>query len=160
LEWRREPYRAEHLDAAALVIAAATPEVNRQVVADARARGLCVNSATEPKAGDFILPATVRRGDFLVAVSTGGVAPALATEVRRRLETQFDDMFGVWVGLLAALRPLILAKVADPDRRSELFERLCRWEWLDRLRQEGPELVFVAMQAEVQAALPPPADPV
>jgi siroheme synthase-like protein len=152
VEWRTEPYHPAHLEGAALACAAGPREVNARVVADGRARGVWVNAASGPAAGDFLLPAVVRQGDFVLAVSTGGAAPGLARAVRRRLEEEFDEVFGAWVTLLAELRPVVRERVAEPGRRRALFERLCRWEWLERLRREGAAAVREALRAEVESA--------
>ena len=141
-----ESYRAEHLEGAALAFACATPEVNAQVVADAHARGVWVNAASSPDEGDFMLPAVVRRGDLTLTVSTGGASPALARRIREKLETEYDDMFGEWVRLLAEVRAEVLATVPDEARRRELLAAFAEWGWLERLRVEGTERTWEAMQ--------------
>lgn len=149
VEWLREPYQTNHLDGVSLVFAAATPEVNQHVAHDGRQRGLWVNVADDPDAGDFLIPATLRRGDLAIAVSTGGAAPGLAQEIRNQLEGQFDEAFGQWVAVLAEVRPQILARITSAEQRRNLFARLCQWEWLKRLRRDGAEVVLQALRAEV-----------
>ncbi|HLJ98233.1 MAG TPA: bifunctional precorrin-2 dehydrogenase/sirohydrochlorin ferrochelatase [Gemmataceae bacterium] len=160
LEWITERYAAGHLHGAALVFAAASGEVNQRIVRDARSQGVWVNAADDPANGDFYVPATVRRGQFTAAIGTGGAAPGLAQAVRLLLESQFDEAFGTWVALLSELRPLVLAAIPDAPQRRALLERLCQWDWLERLRREEQSAVRAAMMAEIAALARRSADPV
>ena len=147
VEWLSTPYEPVHLDGAAIVFAAATPEVNREVVRDARTRGIWVADAAEPTAGDFHTPAVLRRGDLVVAVSTSGASPLLAARIRDRLDATLEPEYADWVALLAELRPEVLA--VEPSRRRAVFDRLCEEGWLERLRGEGVDEVRRAMRAEI-----------
>jgi siroheme synthase-like protein len=155
LEWQTEAYMPEHLDGASLVFAAGPAELNARIVVDARARGVWVNAASEPASGDFFLPATIRRGDFLLAISSGGAAPALSQRVRERLEADFDEAFGVWVALLAELRPLLMKRITGSEQRKQMLTALCQWHWLERLRREDVQRVRVAMLACIDALAGP-----
>ena len=147
VEWLYERYHAGHLGGAAIVFAAALPEVNREVIRDARSRGVWAMDAADPPAGDFHTPAVLRRGGLVVAVSTSGASPLLAARIRNRIDSALEAEYADWVLLLAELRPEVLA--ADPGRRRELFERLCNDAWLDRLRSSGIDAVRAAMREEI-----------
>ncbi|VTS07424.1 precorrin-2 dehydrogenase/sirohydrochlorin ferrochelatase family protein [Tuwongella immobilis] len=149
-QWVQDAYRPDHLDASQLVFAAAVPTVNAQVLADAHARGLWVNSADNPEAGDFVLPAVIRQGDLLLAVHTGGAAPSLAKRIRERLSQDFDSQFGEWVALLAEVRPQILARIPDSAARRGLLQSITEWHWLDRFRQEGRDSVAQSIEESIR----------
>ncbi len=75
---------------APLLVFAATndPAAQRAVRHDAPAAGALVNIVDDPTACEFIVPATIRRGNLHVAISTGGTDPALAKWLRQKLDTE------------------------------------------------------------------------
>lgn len=68
--------------------------VNDQVIADAENLGALVNAAHDADKGDVMMMAHVRQNNVLVAVCTGGVAPALSARLAKRLSATIlaEDM--------------------------------------------------------------------
>jgi precorrin-2 dehydrogenase/sirohydrochlorin ferrochelatase len=148
MAWRTDSYRADHLDGMSLAFAAATPAVNAQVVEDARSRQVWVSSATEPEAGDFMLPAVGGKGRIRIAVSTGGASPVLAAHVRDVLGQHIDEALVGWADVIAEVRDEIRSRLPI-GRRRNLLLGLAHPDWLDRIRAEGPAAVRAAMRALV-----------
>src|SRR6266853_592795 len=69
----------------------------RRGYADAQRRGVLCNAVDEPERCDFYFPAVVRRGELQIAISTGGLSPALAQRLRKELEQQFGPEWEQWV---------------------------------------------------------------
>ena len=152
VSWHAEPYRADQIRGARLVFAAATPEVNIRVVADATQQGIWVCDVADPSRSDFFVPAVLRQGGLTLTVDTGGAAPALARAIRDRLAKEFDEPFAVWVALLAEVRPHLARCVLDPEARRGLAASFCDWSWLERIRRDGPEVVRQAIRLSIERA--------
>ena len=110
--------------AAAAFIATDDVEGDSRVQALAKAAGVPVNVADRPALCDFILPAIVDRDDVVVAISTGGASPTLATILRARIEAALPQQFGALAKLAAAFRSQVNTLIADPARRRTFFRRL------------------------------------
>jgi precorrin-2 dehydrogenase/sirohydrochlorin ferrochelatase len=130
-------FAPEHLDGAFLAIAATDDaSVNAAVVRAARARGVLVNAAgaggDEAGTGDFLTMATVRRGDLVVGITTGGAGPALATRLRQELEAQFGPEWAAYVALLGEIRQDAKARITDARARAEALRRLAATDGVRR----------------------------
>jgi len=135
VEQRPRPFRDEDLDEVVLAFAAtAEATVNERVVALARKRGVFCGRADRPEAGDFALPATLRRGALTVAIATGGLSPTLAVLLRDRLAERLGSEWAALTRLAGALRRELLQA-----GRMEL-NRL----WLQALLQGGIEARLAA----------------
>lgn len=75
-----------------------------ELVAQARALGILVNTEDDRELCDFHVPASVRRGALLLTVSTGGASPGLARRLRKDLENQFGEEWAGRVDELSAER--------------------------------------------------------
>jgi siroheme synthase-like protein len=87
-----------------VVTATGIPEVDGAVYADAEAAGVWTNSADDLAHCSFILPAVHRDGAVSVAVSTGGLSPALASWLRARVASECGDGLGTLAQLLGEAR--------------------------------------------------------
>jgi precorrin-2 dehydrogenase len=108
-----------------LVIAATDAnEVNRAVYEEARVAGALANAVDDPPYCDFYAPALVSRGDFQIAISTGGQSPALAQQVRKKLEQEYGPEYEGWTALLGRMRDGIREALPAGEHRKELLHLL------------------------------------
>ena len=122
---RARPFRRVDVRDAALVIAATgVPDVDTGVAAESRRRRALVNVVDRPAQCDFIAPSVLRRGDLQIAVSTGGRSPALAREIRRRLERVIGPEYADLVERVGRARRSARALAASPAARLAAGERV------------------------------------
>jgi siroheme synthase-like protein len=126
------PYRSGDVAGFRLVITATgDPAVDGAVAAEADAAGVWVNSADDPVHCSFILPAVHRDGAVTIAVSTGGLSPALASWLRNQLAASAGSGLDTLARLLSEARQ----RLRDGGRSSESVD------WAALLDGELPALV-------------------
>jgi precorrin-2 dehydrogenase/sirohydrochlorin ferrochelatase len=146
VELREREFRDTDLHGAFLVVAATDdPVTNRAVGRDAADFGCLVNVVDCPALSNFIVPATLRRGELAISISTGGASPTLAREIRRQLESQFGEEYADFVDVLAEVRREIFDKVPESERRTELCRALAGEKWVKLLREKGRDALRTEM---------------
>ncbi|SDX40175.1 bifunctional precorrin-2 dehydrogenase/sirohydrochlorin ferrochelatase [Paenibacillus sp. CF384] len=115
-------YREGDLQGVMLVMAATNNrQVNHEIAVLGDRLGIFVNVADLGEEGSFVTPSTVRRGELLLAVTTGGASPALAAIMKRQLARQYNECFGDYVEGLRLLRARVLSGVMNPELRTTLL---------------------------------------
>ncbi|MDO8531849.1 MAG: bifunctional precorrin-2 dehydrogenase/sirohydrochlorin ferrochelatase [Dehalococcoidia bacterium] len=141
LELRRRAYQAGDLAGAWLAIAATDDTVvNQAVQREAEERGIFVNVVDVSPLCSFIAPSIVRRGEITLAISTGGVGPALARHIREKLERVVGPEYASLAHVVADARKALRARGrrASPERWRECLNdsllELVRQKRLDEAR--------------------------
>ncbi len=120
-----DEYRAGMAQGYFLVISCADLEsVNRAVYKEAKSAGALCNAVDDPGFCDFYAPAVVSRGEFQIAISTGGNSPLLSQNVRKELEEQFGPEYGPWTAWLGRMRSDLRSLLPPTQRRKELLHLL------------------------------------
>jgi len=134
---KRRAYRSADLKGTFLVIGATDDEnLNQQISYDAAQSNILCNIADRPEACNFILPSIVRRGDLAITISTSGKSPALAKQLRQKLETQFGQEYAEFLLLMGAIRKKLLNQTHEPEAHKDLFNSLIDSD-LIQLMQSG-----------------------
>ena len=121
----RRPFTRSDVVGRFVVIAATNRrDVNVAVSAAAAEQSTLCNVADDPELCSFILPAITRRDPIVVAVSSGGVSPALAKRIRDDIASRIGPEHADLAQRLASLRPWAKHALPSYEARRDYFERL------------------------------------
>jgi precorrin-2 dehydrogenase/sirohydrochlorin ferrochelatase len=122
---KKRAYQSDDLGGMFLVIGATDDEtLNGQISKDADQANILCNIADRPEVCNFILPSIVRRGDLVITISTSGKSPALAKQLRQKLQTQFGREYADFLLLMGAIRQKLLSQAHEPEAHKALFNQL------------------------------------
>ena len=118
-------FRAADVEGVVLVINTLrdNPDFSKSLYELAKQERFLLCSTDQPEVSTVMMPAVVSRGYLRLAISTSGVAPALASRLRQDFEQLFDEEFQAFVAWLATIRNE--TREAEPDaerRRAQLQE--------------------------------------
>jgi siroheme synthase-like protein len=143
------PYEDGDLAGAFLAVAATGDAAEHaRIFAEAEREGVLLNAVDDPAHCHFAVPAVLRRGDLVVAVSTGGRAPGYAGRLRDELAGAVGPEHGTLLDLIAEVRA---------ERRSQRpdgtdFETWAK-KWRDALEHDLIGLVRAGRAGEARTLL-------
>lgn len=128
--WLKENFSPELIgDEIILIAATDNPEVNRLAAQSAQAKKILVN-VVDNVGGNFNVPSRIRRGDFLLTLSTGANSPAFSKFVRQMLEAEFDENFGAGLKIISHYRREVKKLLPNPQARKIFWQKfLTREIW-------------------------------
>ena len=142
-----DAWKPEDLDGASICVASSSDAAERDAIARAaRDRGVLVNVMDDISNCDFAAPAIVRRGELVLAISTGGASPAVARKVREDLERRFGSEWAETLAVISEVRRETLPALGD------LRVRAKRWRQALDL-DEAVELVRTGRADELRRTL-------
>jgi len=126
-------YRKTDVRNAFLVVAATdSPEVNSRVARDAP---LLCNVVDSAELSNFTVPSSIRRGDLCIAVSTGGVSPALAKAIRLELQKLYGPAFGRYLRKVKGERTRLVERGGSAVSRRKHLKKLGSHSTLAEIRK-------------------------
>jgi precorrin-2 dehydrogenase/sirohydrochlorin ferrochelatase len=131
----RRQYRQGDLRGTFLVIAATdSPAINERISRDAPC---LVNVVDTPQLCNFIVPSVMKRGPMMIAISTGGISPALSRSIRKELEGLYGPEFSGYLESLRSIRAEALKGIGNKKKRGEFLKSLASGDMLGILRGKG-----------------------
>jgi uroporphyrin-III C-methyltransferase/precorrin-2 dehydrogenase/sirohydrochlorin ferrochelatase len=116
------------------VDASENEEINRLSWEEAERTGVLINVVDRPAQCRFIAPAIVRRDPVVIAISTAGESPFLASALRARLERSLGREWGPFTALVGRIRRELRSRGVSIAEQTKVYRRLLTSDIRDLLR--------------------------
>lgn len=134
----RREYRRGDLAGAFLCVASSDDAGTRTAIfQEAEERRVLVNVMDDNAHCHFAAPAVVRRGDLVIAISTGGRSPALAKRLREDLGRRYGPRWKELMDVIGDVRERTLAHLPDLAERSRRWNQALDLEELEEMVSAG-----------------------
>jgi len=152
IAWIPREYQSGDLDGCFLVVTAARdPEVGCRVFRDAESSGVLASAVDDEPHCCFIYPAVHRQGDLIVAVSSSGRSPALASRLRDRFARETGPEYARLLEILGELRSELRVRFPDFEERKRICYELVDSAALDLLREGDEQGARALLESIVEA---------
>lgn len=150
IRWERRDFVPDDLADCFLVI---TDRIdNLEIFRLAEERKVLCNAVDDPEFCRFSFGSVHRQGDLTIAISTNGVAPALAVRLREQLQREVGDDYAEFLRLLKELRPQVMERIPDFESRRKLWYRIIDSDVPEKLRRGDFEEASAGVQKLVDEA--------
>ena len=123
--WLDRSFEAGALSGISIVIVAVDdPVLQGRVSRAAEARGMPVNVVDNAALSTVIMPAIVERGPIIIAISTGGTAPALARKLRAEIERALPAALGRLARFAEMFRAQVRRTLGEPRARRLFWDKV------------------------------------
>jgi precorrin-2 dehydrogenase/sirohydrochlorin ferrochelatase len=143
-----EPWQLDGISL--LILATDDPGLNAKIAEIASGKGIWVNVVNLPELCSFVVPSLLRRGDLMVAISTGGISPAFSKYLRKRLESCLPEATEGFLSLMARVREVLLPLGLGSQKNKEILEGLVSSPLMSLLETRDME----GVKAELKKLLP------
>lgn len=130
-------------DSSIVVAATSDKELNNAIGRVCRDKGVLFNNA-DGDCGDIIIPSVVRGKNYMIAISTGGMSPAVPRYIRHLLENEFRGLDGM-IELQSEFREILKKKVNDQKERNRILREVIEdentWIHLENNKRAAMEYI-------------------
>ncbi len=140
----------KYLENAFIAVAATDSKtLNAAITECARNAGCLINSAHG--GGDILLPSTVRKTNYTVAVSSEGSVPAFPPFVAKKIDELLGPEYDSMMDLLKILRSDLQERVSEQPKRAEFLAEILANEDIWHMISENDRNGAIALAREIES---------
>lgn len=119
---KHQEFMEQDMEEADIIIAATNDQtLNSYISRLGKKNNKLVNVVDVKEECSFIVPAIIKQGDLIVAISTGGNSPAMATKIKENIQNVLPNYYEKLIEQFGEYRDFIKDNITQPEERKKAY---------------------------------------
>lgn len=124
--YRRKAVLEDFKDSFLVIAATDSREVNHAISTYCHQHHIFVNVIDSQPECSFVFPATVKREEIIVGITTSGTSPVLSSQIRKSVEEAVPQYYGTLSLELGRWREELKIRIKEEKVRKKIFRKLAQ----------------------------------